>query len=123
LKTDTRLANFANPRVTHRAKLHEMRSAQCDVIVFGAMSNEHPTRAADLAEAQDIIGRYGQFIAPKEKVGDIIAQAIADGIAFGRRDGIAIAAKDMFRSENERWLALETAATLRRSSQVSGGTT
>ena len=100
-----------------------MRSAQRGAIILCVMSNEHPTRAADLAEAQDVIDRYGQFIAPKGKVGEIVAQAIADGIAFGRRDGIAIAARDLFRSERERWLTLETAATLRRSSQVSGGAT
>jgi len=61
------------------------------------MVDEHPTRAADLVKAHEIIGRYGQFIEPGGKVREIVAKAIADGIAFGRKEGIAMVAKDITR--------------------------
>jgi len=58
---------------------------------------EYPTRAADLAKAHEIIDRYGQLIEPTGKVREAVAKAIADGIAIGRSDGIAMVATDIAR--------------------------
>jgi hypothetical protein len=62
---------------------------------------EYPTRAADLAKAHEIIDRYG-FIEPTGKVREAVAKAIADGISLGRKDGIAMVAKDIARLKGGR---------------------
>jgi hypothetical protein len=57
---------------------------------------EYPTREADLAKAHEIIDRYG-LIEPTGKVREAVARAIADGISLGRKEGIAMVAKDIAR--------------------------
>jgi hypothetical protein len=59
------------------------------------MPDEHVTRTADLAKAHEITERYGRSIGPDRILRESVAKAVADGIAFGRRDGIAMVAKDI----------------------------
>lgn len=62
---------------------------------------DDPTRTSDLAKAREIIGRYGKFvIQPGTTVYDEVIKAIADGIAFGRNDGITMVAKDILRRKD-----------------------
>jgi hypothetical protein len=59
---------------------------------------DDPTRTSDLAKAREIIRRYGIFVfQPDTAAYDEVIKAIADGIAFGRNDGIAMVAKDILR--------------------------
>jgi hypothetical protein len=60
------------------------------------MPDDYPTRADDLTKAHEILGQYGAIPADTEAY-ETVVRAIADGIAFGRTDGIAMAAKDIFR--------------------------
>ena len=57
------------------------------------MPQEQPTKA-DLEKAQLIVGEFGLLIGPAGKVSDVIARAVAAGIAFGRKESIAIARRD-----------------------------
>jgi hypothetical protein len=52
-----------------------------------------PIREADLQKARVIVGEYGLLIGPAGKASETIAQALADGIALGRKEGLAMAGK------------------------------
>lgn len=51
------------------------------------------TKAADLEKARLIVGEFGLLIGPAGKASETIAQAVAEGIAVGRKEGLAMAAK------------------------------
>ncbi len=51
------------------------------------------TKAADLEKARVIVGEFGLLIGPAGKASEIIAKAVAEGIALGRKEGLAMAAK------------------------------
>ena len=50
-------------------------------------------KAADLEKARLIVGEFGLLIGPAGKASETIAQAVAEGIAVGRKEGLAMAAK------------------------------
>lgn len=50
--------------------------------------SEEPT-AADLENAHLILGEFGLLIGPAGAMSDVIARAVAAGIALGRKEGIA----------------------------------
>ena len=51
------------------------------------------TKAADLEKARIIVGEFGPLIGPAGKDSETIGQAVAEGIALGRKEGLAMAAK------------------------------
>ena len=51
-----------------------------------------PPREADLEKARVIVGEYGLLIGPAGQQTEIIAKAVADGIALGRKEALALAA-------------------------------
>ena len=57
------------------------------------MPNDKPSRKDDLDIARVIVGEYGLLIGPAGKQSEIVAQAVADGIALGRKEALAMAAK------------------------------
>jgi hypothetical protein len=52
-----------------------------------------PDRAADMEKARKIVARFGSFVGPHGTMPENVAMAIADGIALGRKEGIAMAAE------------------------------
>ena len=59
------------------------------------------TKISDLVKAREIIRRYGKFVfQPDTAAYEEVIKAIADGIAFGRNDGIAMVAKDILRRKD-----------------------
>src|SRR5277367_6110987 len=46
------------------------------------------TKAADLEKARIIVGEFGLLIGPAGKDSETIAQAVAEGIALGRKEGL-----------------------------------
>lgn len=56
------------------------------------MAEQHPTREGDLEKARIIVGRHGMAIGPAGPMTESIAKAVADGIALGRQEGLAMAA-------------------------------
>ena len=56
------------------------------------MSDTDAAREADLEKARVIVGEYGLLIGPAGQHTEIIAKAVADGIALGRKEGLAMAA-------------------------------
>ena len=57
------------------------------------MPGKDPTTEADLEKARVIVGEYGLLIGPAGKDSETIARAVADGIALGRKEGLAMAEK------------------------------
>jgi len=57
------------------------------------MPDKDPTTAADLEKARRIVSEHGLLIGPAGKMSEVIAKAVAEGIALGRKEGMA-AAKD-----------------------------
>ena len=57
------------------------------------MPNDQPSRKDDLDKARVIVGEYGLLIGPAGKQSETVAQAVADGIALGRKEALAMAAK------------------------------
>jgi hypothetical protein len=60
-------------------------------------------RASDLAKAREIFDRYNKYVLPANvEIYETVMKAIADGIALGRSDGLAMVAKEILRrKENE----------------------
>lgn len=65
------------------------------------MVEEDPHRNADLEKARLIVGRYGTFIGPAGTTSENVARAVADGIALGRKEGLAIASEAIARLKAE----------------------
>lgn len=61
----------------------------------GVMANQHPSRDDDLVKAREIVGEYGLLIGPAGEMSEIVAKAVADGIALGRKQGLAMAGEAM----------------------------
>jgi hypothetical protein len=57
------------------------------------MPNDKPSRKDDLDKARVIVGEYGLLIGPAGKQSETVARAVADGIALGRKEALAMAAK------------------------------
>src|SRR5271168_4352383 len=57
------------------------------------MTKEPDTKAADLEKARVIVGEFGLLIGPAGTASETVALAVADGIALGRKEGLAMAAK------------------------------
>ena len=57
------------------------------------MPGKDPTKEADLEKARVIVSEYGLLIGPAGKDSETIARAVADGIALGRKEGLAMAEK------------------------------
>ena len=57
------------------------------------MPNNKPSRKDDLDKARVIVGEYGLLLGPAGKQSETVAQAVADGIALGRKEALAMAAK------------------------------
>jgi len=57
------------------------------------MAEQHPTKESDLEKARLIVGRHGLVLAPAGSTSEHIAQAVAEGIALGRHEGLAMAAE------------------------------
>jgi hypothetical protein len=53
------------------------------------MPNDKPSRKDDLDKARVIVGEYGLLIGPAGKMSETVAQAVADGIALGRKEALA----------------------------------
>jgi len=51
-------------------------------------AQKEPTREEDLQQARVIVGEYGLLIGPAGKTSETVAQAVADGIALGRKQAI-----------------------------------
>ena len=45
--------------------------------------------ASDLEKAHLILSEFGLLIGPAGEMSDVIARAVAAGIAFGRKEGLA----------------------------------
>jgi len=65
------------------------------------MASKRPTREDDLTRAREIVGEYGLLIGPAGKESEIIAKAVADGIALGRKEGIVMAQEAIGRLKGE----------------------
>jgi len=65
------------------------------------MAEDHPDRAADLERARLIVGEYGTVIGPAGTMSEHVALAVADGIAFGRKQGLAMALDAIARLQGE----------------------
>jgi hypothetical protein len=65
------------------------------------MPDTDATREADLEKARVIVGEYGLLIGPAGQQTEIIAKAVADGIALGRKEGLAMAASAVTRLKGE----------------------
>jgi len=65
------------------------------------MASKRPTREDDLTRAREIVGEYGLLIGPAGKESEIIAKAVADGIALGRKEGIVMAQESIGRLKGE----------------------
>jgi len=50
------------------------------------MPSDKPSRKDDLEKARVIVGEYGLLIGPAGKHSETVAQAVADGIALGRKE-------------------------------------
>jgi len=57
------------------------------------MAEQHPTKESDLEKARLIVGRHGLVLAPAGSTSEQIAKAVAEGIAVGRHEGLAMAAE------------------------------
>jgi hypothetical protein len=57
------------------------------------MPDENPSKEADLEKARKIVSEYGLLIGPAGKASEAVARAVADGIALGRKEALAMAAK------------------------------
>jgi hypothetical protein len=57
------------------------------------MSGTEGHTEVDLQKARVIVGEYGLTIGPAGKFGEQIVRAVADGIALGRKEALAQAAK------------------------------
>ena len=57
------------------------------------MPEQHPSRESDLEKARLIVGRHGTFVGPAGSMSEHVAKAVADGIALGRQEGLAMAAE------------------------------
>ncbi len=66
------------------------------------MANDKPSRKDDLAKARVIVGEYGLLISPAGKLSETVAKAVADGIALGRKEALAAAAKPSARGKGTR---------------------
>jgi len=64
------------------------------------MTNKHRVRDADLEKAHIILGEHGLAVGPAGKTSEAIAKAIGDGIALGRKEGIAKAAEAIARRKD-----------------------
>jgi len=51
----------------------------------------------DLDKAREIVNRHGPFVGRAGTMPENIANAVAEGIALGRKEGIAMAAEAMAR--------------------------
>ena len=61
--------------------------------------SEEPT-TADLEKAHLILGEFGLLIGPAGAMSDVIARAVAAGIALGRKEGLADARRgDQYESK------------------------
>jgi hypothetical protein len=56
----------------------------------------------DLEKAREIVKRHGPVIGPAGSMPDNIALAVAEGIALGRKEGIAMAAEAISRLKGEK---------------------
>ena len=65
------------------------------------MADKPPTKEDDLVKAREIVAEYGLLIGPAGKHSEVVAQAVADGIAAGRKEGMALAAKAIARLEGK----------------------
>ena len=63
------------------------------------MPDKHP-KSADLEKAREIVSQYGTFIGPAGTMHENVAKAVADGIALGRKEGIAMVAAAVARLIN-----------------------
>lgn len=65
------------------------------------MAEDRPDRATDLEKARLIVGRHGTFIGPAGTMSENVARAVADGIALGRKEGVALALEAIARLKSE----------------------
>lgn len=56
------------------------------------MAEQHPAREGDLEKARLIVGRHGLLLGPAGPTSEHIAKVVAEGIALGRHEGLAMAA-------------------------------
>ncbi|MGO9701582.1 MAG: hypothetical protein ACLPX7_20220 [Xanthobacteraceae bacterium] len=66
------------------------------------MPSDKPSRKDDLEKARVIVGEYGLLIGPAGKHSETVAQAVADGIALGRKEALQAAAKPSARGKGTR---------------------
>jgi len=66
------------------------------------MPNDKPSRKDDLDKARVIVAEYGLLIGPAGKLSETVAQAVADGIALGRKEALEVAAKSSGRGKGVR---------------------
>jgi len=57
------------------------------------MPEKNSTSEADLEKARRIVSEHGLLIGPAGKMSEVVAKAVAEGIALGRKEGIAMGAK------------------------------
>jgi hypothetical protein len=62
------------------------------------MPDERPT---DLDKARNIVRRHGTFVGSRGDMPENIAKAVAEGIALGREEGIALAAEAIARLKDK----------------------
>ena len=62
---------------------------------------EQPTKA-NLEKAHLILSEFGLLIGPAGEMSDIIARAVAAGIALGRKEALAVARKDRSTGQAQR---------------------
>ncbi len=66
------------------------------------MPSDKASRKDDLEKARVIVGEYGLLIGPAGKLSETVAQAVADGIALGRKQALEAAAKPAGRGKGTR---------------------
>ena len=92
--------------VERRSLLFDVhRGLQTPAFLIGqekpCISDEGPS-AADLEKAHLILDEFGLLIGPAGRVSDIVAGAVAAGIALGRKEGRAIGRRHQSESKGER---------------------
>ncbi len=75
------------------------------------MPNDKPSRKDDLDKARVIVGEYGLLIGPAGKQSETVAQAVADGIALGRKEALAMVAKSSDGSKSSKGSTASKAST------------
>jgi len=59
------------------------------------MTDHPPGKPSDLDKARLIVGRHGLVLGPAGPTSEHIAKAVAEGIALGREEGLALAAETL----------------------------